>query len=108
MRKLTLIVGSLMAACIIGCTVEVDGDIDDKHSYEGGGITFQIPMETSTAQTSPVGIDYEGPRFKAKAENGTLTVDGKDYGKLANGDIVDFYEYPAIKVNGSVRNPDGA
>ncbi len=64
-------------------------------------------METSDATTGTPGITYQSERFSAETNGKTLTVNGKDYGALNKGDIVDFYEYPTIKVNGEIRRPKG-
>jgi len=74
-----------------------------KHRYQGAGVTFEIPLEPSDALHGTFGISYEGPRFTAQTDGRTLWVDCKSFGSVTEGDVVDFYEYPTIKVNGVVR-----
>jgi len=88
---------------ILACTV----DVSDKNRYEGGGVVFEIPMGTSEAITAPGGIDYKGPHFNAVTDGSSLRVNGQDYGQLRAGDVVDFYAYPEVMVNGQVRKPTG-
>jgi hypothetical protein len=92
------------AFLLIGCDVTVNAG---KHSYEGGGVKFEIPLERSDTTHGTYGIRYKGPRFVAETDGKTLWVDGQIYGSLNQGDVVDFYEYPVIKVNGIVREPAG-
>ena len=91
---------------LAGCEVKIN--VAEKNQFKGAGIVFEIPMETSDATTGTYGISYKSERFSAESDGQHLLVDGKDYGNLRTGDIVDFYDYPTIRVNGTVRFPSGA
>ena len=98
-----LLLASLLLCA--GCDFQVGVTVSDKNRYSGAGITFEIPIETSDATTGTPGITYQSERFTADTNGKNLIVNGKDYGALNSGDIVDFYEYPTIEVNGEVRRP---
>jgi len=101
MKRLLLI---LIVPTFVGCNFEIQTS-ESKNQFEGAGIVFQIPMETSDASTSPSGIIYKSNRFSATTDGHELWVDGASYGPLSHGDIVDFYAFPEIRVNGNVRIP---
>lgn len=46
--------------------------------------------------------------FVGDDDGADLWVDGLHYGKLKKGDVVDFYSYPEIQVNGVRRKPTSA
>ena len=95
----------LLLACVTlaACDVTVH---TGKNGFEGGGIRFEIPLEVSTADTSPGGISYESKRFTAETDGSSLWVNDKSYGSLKTGDVVDFYDWPKVKVNGQERTAD--
>jgi len=94
----------VMIVCIsTGCDVELRS-ADSKNRLTGGGIVFEIPMENSDAQTGPNGIRYKSDRLAAMTDGSELWVNGVYYGPLHSGDIVDFYGYPEIRVNGTLRD----
>ena len=95
----------LLLSCA-GCDFQVT--VSEKNRYSGAGIIFEIPLENSDAITGTPGITYQSERFTAETNGKNLTVNGKNYGALNTGDIVDFYEYPTIKVNGEIRRPEGS
>jgi hypothetical protein len=92
-------------SCITACEFKVN--VSEKNELKGAGIKFQIPMETSAADTSEHKLSYESKRFKAQTDGDKLWIDDASYGSLNHGDIVDFYEYPTIKVNGEIRSTQG-
>jgi len=105
MMKLKYFVFLITLSFLAGCEFQVD--IADKSAIEGAGVKFQIPMETSTANTSKLELSYESKRFKARTDGKNLWIDGISYGLLNKGDVIDFYDYPTIKVNGEIRSPSG-
>jgi len=72
---------------------------------KGEGITFQVPDETSSSSSGSGGIEFNGESVKAKTDGKTLTVDGKDYGALKAGDVVNLREKGKVLVNGAERSP---
>ena len=100
--KILLLVSVLTA--MVGCEIEVRSG-DSKNRFVGAGIVFEIPMETSDAQTGPDGINYESDRLSARTNGKELWVNGVFYGTVENGDVVDFYGYPEIRVNDTRRDP---
>jgi hypothetical protein len=72
---------------------------------KGEGITFLVPTETSSSSSGTGGISFDGESVKADTDGKKLTVNGKDYGALSTGDIVDLREKSKVLVNGSERKP---
>jgi len=96
---------SLLALVLAGCEVKVSSS--DGKKYEGAGVTFVVPMETSSVQNGPTGIKYEGKSVKAVTDGKTLTVNGKNFGQLQTGDVVDLTAPGVVKVDGVERQPTG-
>jgi hypothetical protein len=72
---------------------------------KGEGITFQVPDETSSSSSGTGGIEFNGESVKAKTDGKTLTVDGKAYGAMKPGDVVNLREKGKVLVNGAERSP---
>jgi hypothetical protein len=83
-----------------GCKVGVNSG---GARFNGGGVTFVAPMQTSQVSEGPGGIDYKSEAFNASTDGKTLLVNGQSYGSLKTGDVVDFTEAGVVKVNGVVR-----
>ena len=85
-----------------GCDVTVS---TNGQRYEGGGVVFVVPLQTSEVSNGAFGIDYKSTRLNAHTNGKSLFVDGRGYGSLDAGDVVDFTEFGVVKVNGVPRNP---
>ncbi|WP_035603071.1 hypothetical protein [Haloferula sp. BvORR071] len=72
---------------------------------KGGGVTFHVPTETSSATSGNDGIEFNGESVKAKTDGKTLSVNEKDYGALNSGDVVDLRTKGKVLVNGAERTP---
>ena len=73
--------------------------------YTGAGVTFLTRLESANATYGTAGINYESKTLKAATDGKTLIVNGKSFGEVQSGDIVDFTESGIVKVNGTVRRP---
>ena len=85
-----------------------DVNIATKANHEkldGAGITFIVPVETSSSTHGSHGITYDGDSVTAETDGKTLTFGGVDYGPLNAGDIVDLSRRDAVRVNGTPRTP---
>lgn len=89
---------------LAGCDVEIRTS-DSKNQFTGAGIVFEIPLEDADAASGPDGIRYKSERLSAMTDGKELWVNGTYYGPLAKGDVVDFYQFPEVLVNGVPRNP---
>lgn len=92
----------LFACCNVGCD-RTDEGVSEQ--YEGAGIVFEIPTESSSPVAGQKYMIYEAPQFRAETDGRRLTVDGINYGALRSGDIVNFDSWPNVKVNGEIRSP---
>jgi len=90
----------LVAALLVGCNVSVDSG---GQRFSGGGVTFIVPLQTSRVTNGPFGIDYKSENLTASTDGTALLVNGKQYGSLTTGDIVDFTDPGIVKVNGASR-----
>jgi hypothetical protein len=70
-----------------------------------GGVTLQVPTETSNSTSGNDGIEFNGESVKAKTDGKTLSVNEKDYGSLNPGDVVDLRKKGKVLVNGAERTP---
>lgn len=95
---LPLLAIALLGSCKFKATVSTGTEL------KGGGITFQVPDETSSSSSGTDGIEFDGESVKAKTDGKTLTVDGKNYGALKAGDVVNLREKGKVLVNGSERS----
>jgi len=75
--------------------------------YSGAGVTFLTPLETANVNFGTTGINYESKNLKALTDGKTLIVNGKNFGEVHAGDVVDFNEPGLVKVNGTVRQQNG-
>ncbi len=103
MRFSKLFVIALAAALLFGCRVGVN---PGGQRFTGAGITFVVPLQTSEVNNGPFGIDYKSDKFNASTDGKTLLVNSKPYGALNPGDVVDFTELGAVRVNGAPRTAD--
>jgi hypothetical protein len=67
--------------------------------FAGAGVTFVVPFQNSHASNGALGIDYESSTLVAITDGKLLVVNGKLYGTLKQGDVVDFTEPGIVKVN---------
>jgi hypothetical protein len=96
---LPLLAIALFGSCKFKATVSGGTEL------KGEGITFQVPDETSSSSSGTGGIEFNGESVKAKTDGKTLTVDGKGYGALKAGDVVNLREKGKVLVNGTERSP---
>jgi hypothetical protein len=104
MRHYFVAIAIALLLALNGChgTVSTGG-----RRIEGAGVVFVVPLQTSEASTSPLGIDYKSADLNASTDGRSLLVNGKAYGTLKPGDVVDFTQVGVVKVNGITRNPTG-
>ncbi len=95
---------SLLAVVLLG-SCKFKASISSGTELKGEGITFQVPTESSSSSSGTGGIEFNGESVKAKTDGKTLTVDGKDYGTLKPGDVVNLREKGKVLVNGAERSP---
>lgn len=95
---------ALLALLSLG-SCKFKASISSGSELKGEGITFQVPTETSGYTHGTGGIEYSSDSVKAKTDGKTLTVDGKNYGALKSGDVVDLREKGRVLVNGTERTP---
>jgi len=94
----------LLAVVLLG-SCKFKAFVSTGTELKGEGITFQVPSETSSSSEGTGGIEFNGESVKAKTDGKTLTVDGKDYGPLKTGDVVNLREKGKVLVNGTERAP---
>jgi hypothetical protein len=102
-RRLLVLV--LLSAALPGC--KVDFSASPGQRYAGAGVVFIVPLETSSVDDGPAGIDYRGKSLTARTNGTDLFVNGKSFGSLSAGDVVDFTQPGVVKVNDKVREPSG-
>ncbi len=93
----------LAAVLLSGCHVSVDSG---GQKIVGAGVTFVVPYRTSQISSGPSQIDYRSEGLNASTDGDTLLVDGRSYGGLSPGDVVDLTEQGVVKVNGVARAAD--
>ncbi|MCG7199943.1 hypothetical protein MD273_09440 [Marinobacter pelagius] len=103
MKKLTLV---CLAVLLTACDVQVESGTGSMQKFQGGGITFEVPLESNSVSHSSSGIAYQGDSVSAETDGSTLIVNGQNYGALAPGDIVNLQNLPKVLVNGVERSPD--
>jgi hypothetical protein len=89
---------------LLGCKVAVNSG---GQRFTGADVTFVVPLQTSEVSNGPAGIHYKSDGFNASTDGKTLLFNGKSYGALKPGDIVDFTEPGVVNVNGVPRTADG-
>jgi len=93
--------GSLL---IVGCDVTVNSG---GQRFTGADVTFVVPHQDSEATSGPMGIDYKSDAFNASTDGKELVVNGRSYGTLKPGDVVDFTDPGVVSVNGISRVANG-
>jgi hypothetical protein len=102
MRRYFAFITAALFLALQGCNVTVSSG---GQRYEGAGITFVVPLQTSDVTNGSFGIDYKSTYLTARTDGSSLLVNGKAYGRLKSGDIIDFTQAGIVKVNGSAREP---
>ena len=99
-------VGVTMALIVVtlGCDVKVGVQAHNSRSYTFGGVKYVVPIETSSHQEMPGRFTYTGDSVSFSDTAGTLVVNGKNYGAVKAGDIVDLTKTRKVVVNGSERS----
>ena len=102
MKKLIPII---FCALIVACDVSIESGTDSMQTFQGAGITFKVPFESNSVSNGTFGIKYKSDTIKAETNGNVLYVNGKNYGSVKVGDIVNFKNPNVILVNGEERNP---
>ncbi|MDR0481517.1 MAG: hypothetical protein LBG66_06495 [Gallionellaceae bacterium] len=71
-------------------------------------MTFLTRLETANVNYGTNEIHYESKSLKAETDGKTLTVNGKSFGTVQAGDVIDFRTAGTVKVNGAERQPSAA
>lgn len=105
MRSPAFVVIALAASLLLfGCEVSVNSG---GQRFTGADVTFVVPHQESEATRGPLGIDYKGDSLSASTDGKILVVNGKPYGTLKPGDVVDLTELGVVTVNGVSRTAGG-
>jgi len=99
----TLLIVLALGICLAGCSRPVQ----PSSPPIGMPATYLVEVHGgSFTQTAGGSTIYAGAGLNyAKVENGRLTVNGEDYGVLANADEIVVKEDGVVTVNGTVRKP---
>jgi hypothetical protein len=68
-----------------------------------GGGKYVVPIETSSHQELPGNFSYRGETVSFADTRGTLQVNGRNYGGVKAGDVVDLTTQGKVLVNGTER-----
>jgi len=96
---------AIFCALISACDVSIESGTESMQTFQGAGITFKVPFESNTINHGDFGIQYESDTIKAETDGRALYVNGKNYGAVKSGDIVDFKNPSVVLVNGEERRP---
>ena len=86
-----------LAALSAGCKVSVTGD--GGRRLEGAGVVFLVPLQSANAEFGTTGINYRSDTISASTDGKQLIVNGKSYGPLQAGDVVDLTDVHIVKIN---------
>ena len=103
MKKLMPII---LCAFISACDVSIESGTESMQTVQGAGITFKVPFESNSISNGNFGIKYESETIKAETNGKILYVNGKNYGSVKSGDIVNFKNPSVVLVNGNERSPN--
>lgn len=95
----------LLSVALTGCKVSVNSGGGQK--LEGAGITFIVPLQSAQSQFGSNGINYRSEKLSATTDGKQLIVNGKSYGAVQQGDVVDLTAESVIQVNGQPRTANG-
>lgn len=90
---------------VAGCDVKVGVKAQNNRSYNVRGVKYLVPWETSSHQDIPGSFSYSGESVSFKDTQGTLQIDGRNYGSVKAGDVVDLTTKGKVLVNGTQRSP---
>ena len=93
-----------LTLALTGCNVSIN---EGGQRLEGAGVVFVVPLQSNQAQFGPGGIDYRSDTVTASTDGQQLQVNGRAYGALQAGDVVDLTDPNAVSVNGQARAPSG-
>ena len=97
------ILALLMAGCDSRSSLKV-GVVDSKQ-MESRGVTFLVPMETSSSQDGDLGFEFDGETVKAETKGDVLYVGGQSYSTVKRGDVVDLTTPKKVVINGVEKLP---
>lgn len=104
MRRLKdFLLCTALVATLTGCKVSVNTGGGSR--LEGAGVVFIVPLESAKSQYGTGGINYQSDTITAITDGKQLVVNGKSYGAVQTGDVVDLTDVRVIKVNAQPRAP---
>ena len=89
-------------------------DVLDRHIHQrnfpsterkGAGATFLLPSETSSGSSTASEFNHKGKTIEVIYKHSDLKVNGKSYGGLNSGDVVDLRLRGSVYVNNVERRP---
>ncbi|QMV71717.1 hypothetical protein HS961_02075 [Comamonas piscis] len=92
-----------LVATLAGCKVSVNTGSGSR--LEGAGVVFIVPLQSAESQYGTGGINYRSDTITASTDGKHLIVNGKSYGSVQAGDVVDLSDVRVIKVNAQPRAP---
>ena len=101
---------ALLALLVVGCDFRssVKVGVADSKKMESRGVTFLVPVETSSSQDGDFGFKFDGETVKAETKGDILYVGGKSYGVVKRGDAVDLTSPKKVVINGVEKQPVSA
>jgi len=103
MKKLQIV---CIALFLTACDVQIESGTGSMQTFQGAGVTFEVPLESNSVSHGSSGIIYQSDTVSAETDGSTLIVNGEKYGALAPGDTVNLQNLPKVLVNGVERNSD--
>ena len=97
----------MLALLVAGCDFRSSAKVGvaDSKKMESRGVTFLVPVETSSSQDGDFGFNFDGETVKAETKGDTLYVGGKSYGIVKRGDIVDLTSPKKVVINSIEQQP---
>ena len=98
---------AVLALLVAGCDFRgsVKVGVADSKKLESRGVTFLVPLETSSSQDGDLGFKFDGETVKAETKGDLLYVGGQSYGTVKRGDVVDLTTPKKVVINGVEKKP---
>ena len=90
---------------VTGCDVKLGVQAGNNRSYNVRGVKYVVPVETSSHQETPAAFSYTGDSVSFADTGGALLVNGRNYGAVKAGDVVDLTTKGKVLVNGTELTP---
>ena len=90
---------------VAGCDVKLGVQAGNNRSYNVRGVKYVVPIETSSHQETPGAFSYTGDSVSFADTGGALLVNGRKYGAVKAGDVVDLTTKGKVLVNGTEWTP---